>query len=73
MILYYSVVMLIDFFQKIVFHLASQEELILIFNILLSTALGLLIGHERHERGKSAGRSTFTFVIMGAMLFSYIS
>lgn len=59
--------------QRLYTYSTSNAEIIFVFNILLSTALWLLIGQERHERWKSAWRSTFSFVILGAMLFSYIS
>ena len=40
---------------------------------LFAIALGYMIGAEREMRGKDAGISTHTFVIMGAMLFTFMS
>ncbi|MCF7815634.1 MAG: MgtC/SapB family protein [Candidatus Pacebacteria bacterium] len=51
----------------------SQTELTFFFNLLLCLLAGLAIGIEREARGKDAGISTHTLVIMGSMLFTYIS
>jgi len=42
-------------------------------DILLSIAIGCVIGAEREFRGKDAGMSTHTMVICGAMLFTFMS
>jgi putative Mg2+ transporter-C (MgtC) family protein len=42
-------------------------------DLLLAVAIGFLIGAERELRGKDAGISTHTFVICGAMLFTFMS
>ncbi len=42
-------------------------------DLLIAVALGYLIGAERELRGKDAGISTHTFVICGAMLFTFMS
>jgi len=42
-------------------------------DIVIAIALGFLIGAERESRGKDAGISTHTFVISGAMLFTFMS
>jgi len=53
--------------------LIGSTELNLIFDLILSLIAGFVIGAERESRGKDAGISTHTMVIIGAMLFSYIS
>jgi putative Mg2+ transporter-C (MgtC) family protein len=42
-------------------------------DLLIAIAIGFLIGAERELRGKDAGISTHTFVICGAMLFTFMS
>ena len=44
-----------------------------IANILLGVLLGYLIGAERESRGKDAGISTHIFVLIGSMLFTFLS
>lgn len=51
----------------------ANPELQFVFNILLSFIIGFAIGLERESRGKDAGISTHTLVIMGSMLFTYLS
>ncbi len=51
----------------------GNVELTFAFNLLLSILAGLAIGLERESRGKDAGVSTHSLVIMGAMLFTFIS
>ena len=51
----------------------ANVELTFAFNLLLSILAGLAIGLERESRGKDAGVSTHSLVIMGAMLFTFIS
>lgn len=48
-------------------------ELVFIFNISLCLLAGFAIGIERESRHKDAGISTHTLVIMGAMLFTFLS
>lgn len=48
-------------------------ELQLIIDVLLSLVAGFIIGAERESRGKDAGISTHTLVILGAMLFTFMS
>ena len=43
------------------------------FDLLVAVILGTLIGIERESRGKDAGISTHSFVISGAMLFTFMS
>ena len=42
-------------------------------NMLLSLFLGYIMGAERETRGKDAGISTNMFVIIGAMIFTFLS
>ncbi len=42
-------------------------------DLLIAIALGFIIGAERESRGKDAGISTHSFVISGAMLFTFMS
>jgi putative Mg2+ transporter-C (MgtC) family protein len=44
-----------------------------LIDLLIGVALGTIIGIERELRGKDAGISTHTFVICGAMLFTFMS
>ena len=45
----------------------------LLIDFALALLAGFIIGTERESRGKPAGVSTHSFVIGGAMLFTYIS
>ncbi len=53
--------------------LIGQLEIVFLFNLLLCSVAGFLIGLERESRGKDAGISTHTLVIMGSMLFTFLS
>lgn len=53
--------------------LFGPNEVNLLIDLLLSVIAGLIIGIERESRGKDAGISTHTMVIIGAMLFTYMS
>jgi putative Mg2+ transporter-C (MgtC) family protein len=44
-----------------------------IIDLFIAIALGVMIGGERELRNKDAGISTHTFVICGAMLFTFMS
>lgn len=44
-----------------------------VIDLIVAIALGTLIGIERESRGKDAGISTNSFVICGAMLFTFMS
>ncbi len=48
-------------------------ELRFLFSLILCIVFGFLIGLERESRGKDAGISTYTFVIAGSMLFTFLS
>ncbi len=51
----------------------GQNEVNLLLDLMLSMFAGFMIGAERESRGKDAGISTHTMVIIGAMLFTYMS
>lgn len=51
----------------------GTTEQYLIVDLVLSLISGFTIGAERESRGKDAGISTYTMVIVGAMLFTYMS
>ncbi|RJR26787.1 MgtC/SapB family protein [candidate division WWE3 bacterium] len=51
----------------------GQNEINLLINLILSLFAGFIIGSERESRGKDAGISTHSFVITGAMLFTFLS
>jgi putative Mg2+ transporter-C (MgtC) family protein len=51
----------------------SELELQLLLDLALSLIAGFIIGAERESRGKDAGISTHTMVIIGAMLFTFLS
>ena len=51
----------------------GPNEVNLIIDLILSLIAGFIIGVERESRGKDAGISTHTMVIVGAMLFTYMS
>jgi putative Mg2+ transporter-C (MgtC) family protein len=51
----------------------SPDELAFILGILLSVIAGFTMGVERELRHKDAGISTHILVILGSMLFTYLS
>ena len=53
--------------------LISPVEIEFILDLLLAVALGFAIGAERESRGKDAGISTHSLVIVGAMIFTFMS
>lgn len=53
--------------------LFGTNEINLLIDLCLSLLAGFIIGVERESRGKDAGISTYTMVIIGAMLFTYMS
>jgi putative Mg2+ transporter-C (MgtC) family protein len=55
------------------FFLFADPNVVFMFNLGLSLLVGLAIGIERESRGKDAGISTHSLVIMGSMLFTYLS
>jgi putative Mg2+ transporter-C (MgtC) family protein len=63
--------------EALIDHLAERgpsiTEVIFLFNAIFASLLGYLIGAERESRGKDAGISTHMLVILGAMLFTFLS
>lgn len=55
------------------FDFIGKTEQMLIIDLVLSVIAGVIIGAEREARGKDAGISTHTMVIVGAMLFTFMS
>jgi putative Mg2+ transporter-C (MgtC) family protein len=53
--------------------LISPDEIAFLLALILSVLAGLLMGIERESRHKDAGISTHIMVIMGSMLFTYLS
>ncbi|MCL4208924.1 MgtC/SapB family protein [Patescibacteria group bacterium] len=51
----------------------GPNEINLIIDLFLGLVAGFIIGVERESRGKDAGISTHIMVIVGAMLFTYMS
>lgn len=51
----------------------GSSESRLIIDLFLALLAGFIIGAERELRGKPAGISTHTMVIVGAMLFTFLS
>lgn len=51
----------------------NGTEIRVLIGFGLSILAGVLIGIERESRGKPAGISTFTLVISGAMVFTFLS
>ncbi|KKR47040.1 MAG: hypothetical protein A3A97_04160 [Candidatus Terrybacteria bacterium RIFCSPLOWO2_01_FULL_40_23] len=51
----------------------SYPEIESVFRLFLATALGAIVGIEREIVGKSAGIRTFSFVSLGACLFTIVS
>lgn len=55
------------------FYFFGPDEINLLIDLVLSVTAGFIIGVERESRNKDAGISTHTMVIVGAMLFTYMS
>jgi len=53
--------------------IVTQSEFRFVLGLILSILVGFIIGFERESKGKDAGISTHTLVILGSMLFTYIS
>ena len=53
--------------------LIGQTEVVFLLDLVLCSIAGFLIGLERESRGKDAGISTHTLVILGSMLFTFLS
>lgn len=54
-------------------NLFGENEINLIKDLALALLSGFIIGAERESRGKDAGISTHTLVIVGAMVYTFIS
>ncbi|OHA46628.1 MAG: hypothetical protein A3A80_02065 [Candidatus Terrybacteria bacterium RIFCSPLOWO2_01_FULL_44_24] len=54
-----------------IFHNVPEVESV--FRLLLAAGLGAIVGIEREIVGKSAGLRTFSFVSLGACLFTIVS
>ena len=66
---YRIVLCMMDIFNTLV----TPTEITFLFGLVLSLLAGFIIGLEREARGKDAGISTHMLVIMGSMLFTFIS
>ncbi|OGZ31931.1 MAG: hypothetical protein A3H02_00385 [Candidatus Niyogibacteria bacterium RIFCSPLOWO2_12_FULL_41_13] len=51
----------------------DETSLKFIFQLVLASVLGLLIGVERWRKGKPAGMRTFALVALGSALFTILS
>jgi len=51
----------------------DQTTIEFVVDLFIAIILGTIIGIERESRGKDAGISTHSFVISGAMLFTFMS
>lgn len=51
----------------------GNTEQRLLIDLILSVIAGFIIGAERERRGKDAGISTYTMVIVGSMMFTFLS
>jgi len=62
---------MIEFLEQYIYLQPTTIEFVI--DLLIGLTLGIIIGAERELRGKDAGISTHTFVILGAMLFTFMS
>lgn len=62
-----------DYLGSLISHFTASVELQFTFKIIVCLIAGYIIGQERSARGKDAGVTTFTFVMIGAMLFTFLS
>lgn len=53
--------------------LITQTEIVFLLNLFICVVAGFFIGLERESRKKDAGISTHTLVILGSMLFTFLS
>lgn len=49
------------------------NEITFIFKLIIAILIGFAIGFERESKGKDAGISTHTLVVIGSMIFTYLS
>ena len=62
-----------DQLGQLLWWLSTSLEVQFLIKIFLALVAGFVIGQERAAKGKNAGVSTFTYVILGAMIFSFLS
>lgn len=61
-------------FETLASYLTIQPTTVtFVIDLFIAIILGTIIGIERESRGKDAGISTNSFVICGAMLFTFMS
>ncbi len=61
-------------FEIVMSHIYIEPTTVtFVIDLIIAVILGTMIGIEREARGKDAGISTHTFVISGAMLFTFMS
>ncbi len=51
----------------------DNNQIQIVFQLILAVVLGALIGLERERKGKEAGLQTYSLVSLGACLFTIIS
>ncbi len=59
--------------MEILAHFFQTLEWQFLFNLIFCLLIGTAMGLERQIKGKDAGIRTFCFVILGAMVFTFIS
>ena len=62
-----------DYLGQLLWWLSTSLEVQFLIKIFFALVAGFVIGQERAAKGKNAGVSTFTYVILGAMIFSFLS
>jgi len=55
------------------FSFMGQTEYQFLIALAISIVLGFIMGAERESRGKDAGISTHSLVVIGSMLFTFLS
>ncbi len=64
---------MIELFESLMTNAEFNIAINFVVNVSFCVLAGTLIGVERESRGKDAGISTHTLVILGSMLFTYLS
>lgn len=62
-----------DYLGHFLWWITDSLEVQFLIKIFLALIAWFVIGQERAAKGKNAGVSTFTYVILGAMIFSFLS
>ncbi len=62
-----------DYLGHLLWSISNSLELQFAIKIFLALIAWFVIGKERAAKGKNAGVSTFTYVILGSMIFSFLS